>query len=62
MCRACEELITHPADGAIAAQELGNSGPDWDTWAHREHAEDIEPIDPDLPRITTRIRAAHSPA
>ena len=58
VCRACDEPITE--DGVIVMHELGNSGPGWDVWAHREHADDVELIDPDLLRILTRIWAAHS--
>ncbi|MFI8529044.1 hypothetical protein ACIGMX_02155 [Streptomyces aquilus] len=58
VCRACDEVIEDPADGVVVAHELGNSGPGWDVWAHREHAADAELIDPDLLRIMTRIWAA----
>ncbi|GAA4016061.1 hypothetical protein [Streptomyces plumbiresistens] len=58
VCRACDGLITDPADAVAVAHELGNSGPGWTVWAHREHADDVELIDPDLLRIMTRIWAA----
>ncbi|WLW55581.1 hypothetical protein [Streptomyces sp. YU58] len=58
VCRACDEEITDPADGVIVAHELGNSGPGWDVWAHRDHVDDVELIDPVLLRIMTRIWAA----
>ena len=58
VCRACDEVIEDPEDVVIVAHELGNSGPGWDVWAHRDHADDVELIDPDLLRIMTRIWAA----
>ncbi|WP_435208698.1 hypothetical protein [Streptomyces sp. bgisy034] len=58
VCRACDEAIEDEADGVIVAHELGNSGPGWDVWAHREHADDVELIDPVMLRIMTRIWAA----
>ena len=58
VCRACDGLITDPADGVIVMREMGNSGPGWGVWAHREHADDVELIDPVLLRIMTRIWAA----
>jgi len=58
VCRACDELITDPGDAVAVAHELGNSGPGWTVWAHRDHADEVELIDPDLLRITTRIWAA----
>jgi len=58
VCRACDEVIEDPADAVLVAHELGNSGPGWDVYAHREHADDVELIDPDLLRIMTRVWAA----
>ncbi|WP_329334681.1 hypothetical protein OG252_07600 [Streptomyces sp. NBC_01352] len=55
VCRACDEEITDPADAVAVAHELGNSGPGWTVWAHREHVDDVELIDSDLLRIMTRI-------
>ncbi|EPD65609.1 hypothetical protein HMPREF1211_02164 [Streptomyces sp. HGB0020] len=60
VCRACDEEITDPADGVIVMHETGNSGPGWDVWAHREHADDVELIDPDLLRIMTMIWVAQA--
>ncbi len=57
VCRACDEPITDPGDAVLVAHELGNSGPGWDVYAHRDHVEDVELIDPDLLRIMTRIWA-----
>ncbi|MFF4054010.1 hypothetical protein ACFYZ5_46360 [Streptomyces chartreusis] len=53
--RACDGLITGPADGVIVAYEEGMSGPGWQVRAHREHTNDVELIDPDLLRIMTHI-------
>jgi hypothetical protein len=58
ICRACDEEITDPADAIEVAHELGNSGPGWTVWTHREHADDVELIDPVLLRIMTRIWVA----
>ncbi|MFJ3772462.1 hypothetical protein ACIPX0_12280 [Streptomyces sp. NPDC090075] len=55
VCRACQEEISDPADAVAVMHELGNSGPGWTVWAHREHADDVELINPDLLRIMTRI-------
>ncbi|MFD7054556.1 hypothetical protein ACFWBS_34975 [Streptomyces mirabilis] len=55
VCRACDEPITDPADAVLVAHELGNSGPGWDVYAHRDHVDDVEQADPDLLRIMTRI-------
>lgn len=60
VCRACQEVITDPADAVAVAHELGNSGPGWTVWAHAEHAADVGLIDPDLLRIMLRIWAAES--
>ncbi|MER5436005.1 hypothetical protein [Streptomyces sp. NPDC002588] len=60
VCRACDEPITDPDDGVAVIHELGNSGPGWTVWAHREHADAVELIDPDLLRIMLRIWAAHT--
>ncbi|MFJ9626651.1 hypothetical protein ACIRU8_03015 [Streptomyces sp. NPDC101175] len=62
VCRACDEPITDPEDGVIVAHDMGNSGPGWDVWAHRDHADDVPLIDPDLLRIMTRIWAAKAAA
>lgn len=57
ICHTCDEVITDPADAVLVAHELGNSGPGWDVYAHRDHVDDVELIEPDLLRITTRIWA-----
>jgi len=58
VCRACDEVITDPADAVVVAHELSNSGPGWDVYAHRDHADEVDIIDPDLLRIMTRIWVA----
>ncbi len=58
VCRSCDGVITDPDDAVLVAHELGNSGPGWDVYAHRDHVDDVELIDPDLLRIMTRIWAA----
>ncbi|GAA2663764.1 hypothetical protein GCM10010307_84440 [Streptomyces vastus] len=61
VCRHCQEAITDPeTNGVIVAHELGNSGPGWDIWAHRWHAEQVQLINDDLLRIMLRIWAAQS--
>jgi hypothetical protein len=40
------------------AHELGNSGPGWTVWAHRDHADQVDVIDDDLLRIMLRIWSA----
>lgn len=60
VCHVCEGLIADPKDGVIVAHELGNSGPGWDVWAHRNHADDVELVDADLLRIMSRIWVAQA--
>ena len=55
VCRACDEVITDPEDAVIVMHKQGNSGPGWDVYAHRDHADDVDVIDPDLLRIMTRV-------
>lgn len=62
VCRACDGLITDPAEAVLVTHEEAMSGPGWDVWAHREHADDVELIDPDLLRIMTRIWVARAAA
>ncbi|MET7727738.1 hypothetical protein [Streptomyces mirabilis] len=62
ICRHCDEEITGPEDAVVVAHELGNSGPGWDVYAHRDHADLVDLIDPDLLRIMTRIWAAQAAA
>jgi hypothetical protein len=62
VCRHCDEVITDPADAVLVAHELGNSGPGWDVWAHRAHADDVELIDADLLRIMLRVWAVKAEA
>ncbi|WP_210587113.1 hypothetical protein [Streptomyces sp. GESEQ-35] len=62
VCRACDGLITDPDDAVAVAYEEAASGPGWTIWAHRDHVDDVDLIDPVLLRIMTRIWAAHRPA
>jgi hypothetical protein len=57
VCRHCQEEIIDPSDAVIVADELGNSDPGWDVYAHRDHAALVDLID-DLLRIMLRIWAA----
>lgn len=54
VCRHCDEPIDDPADAVYLGHEMGNSGPGWDVWAHREHADLVGP-DPDAVRIVARV-------
>ncbi|MEH0417771.1 hypothetical protein [Streptomyces sp. B21-083] len=58
VCRHCDGLITDPDDAVEVAYEPGSSGPGWSVWAHREHADLVDVIDPDALRIMTRIWAS----
>lgn len=58
VCRACDEPIVDPDDAVLVTHELGNSGPGWDVYAHREHVDQVPLIDPDLLRIMTRVWTA----
>lgn len=60
VCAACDGVITDPADAVEVAWHPGISGPGWTKYAHREHVDDVDLIDPDLLRIMTRIWAAGS--
>lgn len=57
VCRACDKLITDLGDAVYLGHEMGNSGPGWDIWAHRAHADLVVP-DPDATRILARVLAA----
>lgn len=59
ICRACDEPITDPDDAVVVGYEAGNSGPGWDVWAHRDHAELVVP-DPAPIRILARILIHHA--
>lgn len=58
VCRACDEPIEDPAEAVFLYHEMGNSGPGWDVYAHRDHAELIDVVDSVLLRIMTRIWSA----
>ncbi|MEU7400691.1 hypothetical protein [Streptomyces sp. NPDC044948] len=54
VCGYCDEPIPDPDDAVLVAHEGGNSGPGWDVWAHRAHADLVEP-DPAAVRILDRV-------
>ncbi|WP_399881717.1 hypothetical protein ACGH7X_04150 [Streptomyces sp. BBFR51] len=54
VCRYCDESIPDPDDAVLVAHESGNSGPGWNVWAHRAHADLVEP-DPAAVRILARV-------
>ncbi|MFD4258160.1 hypothetical protein ACFWR9_11150 [Streptomyces sp. NPDC058534] len=54
VCRQCDEPITDPDDAVLVAQEAGNSGPGWNVWAHRAHADRLE-MHPVAVRVLARI-------
>ncbi|MGV9351446.1 hypothetical protein ACWDSD_43455 [Streptomyces spiralis] len=43
VCRHCEEPITDPDDAVFLWHEEAASGPGWEAWAHRDHADLVEP-------------------
>ena len=43
VCRYCEGPITEPDDAVCLWHEPALSGPGWNVWAHREHAQLVEP-------------------
>ncbi len=54
VCRYCDEPIPDPDDAVLVAHVAGASGPGWDIWAHRAHADLVEP-DPVAVRIMARV-------
>lgn len=54
VCRHCDGLITDPDDAVLVGHEPGISGPGWNIWAHREHANLVGP-DPVAVRILGRL-------
>lgn len=54
ICRHCDEEIPDPDDAVIVAHEMGNSGPGWTVWAHRDHADLVKP-DPTPMHILARV-------
>ncbi|MEU3981783.1 hypothetical protein AB0F77_17065 [Streptomyces sp. NPDC026672] len=60
VCRACDKVIVPPQAAVLVAHQESNSGPGWDIWAHADHVDDVELIDPVLLRIMTRIWAARA--
>ncbi|OPG03066.1 hypothetical protein B1R27_30070 [Streptomyces sp. GKU 895] len=64
VCRHCDEPITDPDDAVYIGHEPGNSGPGWDIWAHRAHADLLDP-DPVAIHMLARVliaRALRSPS
>ncbi|WP_217169993.1 hypothetical protein [Streptomyces sp. AC512_CC834] len=59
VCRYCDEPIPDPDDAVLVAHEGGNSGPGWNIWAHRAHADLVEP-DPAAVRILARVLAVQA--
>ncbi|MFV0132799.1 hypothetical protein ACLGIH_06060 [Streptomyces sp. HMX87] len=59
VCGYCDEPILDPDDAVLVAHEPGNSGAGWDTWAHRAHADLVEP-DPVATRILARVLLAQA--
>ncbi|MEU1572573.1 hypothetical protein ABZ519_15685 [Streptomyces collinus] len=53
-CCYCDEEFNDPDDAVYLGHELGNSGPGWDIWAHRAHAELVGP-DPVATAILARV-------
>lgn len=54
VCHYCNEPITDPDDAVYLGHEEGDSGPGWDIWAHREHADLVGP-DPVATRALARV-------
>ncbi|AXL88577.1 hypothetical protein C4J65_09725 [Streptomyces sp. CB09001] len=54
VCRYCDEPIPDPDDAVLVAHEGANSGPGWNIWAHRAHADLVEP-DSAAVRILARV-------
>ncbi|WP_019054963.1 hypothetical protein [Streptomyces prunicolor] len=54
VCRACDEPITDPDDAILVWHQESMSGPGRDVWAHRDHADLIEP-DTSLVRVLARV-------
>ncbi|MFR9796339.1 hypothetical protein ACL02U_10605 [Streptomyces sp. MS06] len=53
-CRGCGQPILDPQDAVLLGHEEANSGPGWDIWAHRAHADRVGP-DPVALRILARV-------
>lgn len=58
ICRYCDQEIADPDEAVAVAHELGNSGPGWTVWAHREHAHLANVIDSTLLNIMLRLWVA----
>lgn len=43
MCSYCNTPIPDPDDAVYMGHEMSDSGPGWEIWAHRAHADLIQP-------------------
>ncbi|MER7927043.1 hypothetical protein ABTY96_28455 [Streptomyces sp. NPDC096057] len=62
VCRFCDEVIVDPDDAVHLWHEESMSGPGRDVWAHRAHADLVEP-DFTVTRLLARVliaKALHS--
>jgi hypothetical protein len=57
VCRACDEPIADPDDAVLLWHQESMSGPGRDVWAHRDHADLVQP-DTGLVRILARVLIA----
>ena len=57
ICRYCDEPITDPDGAVLVWREESMSGPGRDVWAHREHADLVEP-DTTVTYILARVLIA----
>ncbi|MFJ9560983.1 hypothetical protein ACIRQQ_13195 [Streptomyces fuscichromogenes] len=61
VCRHCDETITDPADAVVIGHDPGNSGPGWTIYAHRDHVDLVDLIDPVVLSVMVRLWAARQP-
>lgn len=54
VCRHCDEVIGNPDDAVYLGHQEANSGPGWEVWAHRAHADLVGP-DPVALGILARV-------
>jgi hypothetical protein len=59
VCRYCDDLIASPDDAVLLWHEESMSGPGRDVWAHREHADLVEP-DTTLLHVLARVLIAEA--
>jgi hypothetical protein len=60
VCRACDGVITDPADAVHLGDEETEAGPWRPVWAHRAHVDDVLLMPPGLAEIMLRLWAAGS--